>query len=230
MHVLQRRRFEMLNRVAGFINQYGDLFPEHSVAREAANQILSILQGLNERAQDQTVGIGDARVETKQKTEARQALRLAILRIVRTGRLISQTIPQFEQQFKLPGSKSDAALVQIAREIVEKASKVYDVFIHHAMPPDFIDDLKANIDKVEHARHSRAAARATHRNATAAIDGSFQKAMSTLARLDILMDNILQDDPTMAFWKSARHVAYPRKEKAAAAAAQSNPSSDSPSN
>ena len=151
---------------------------------------------------------------------------------MRTGRLISQTIPQFEQQFELPASKSDAALLQIAREIVEKASKVSDVFIHHGMPPDFIDDLKANIDKVEHARHSRAAARATHRNATAAIDGSFQKAMSTLARLDILMDNILLwDAPRMAFWKSVRHVAYPRrKEKAAAAAAQSNPSSDSPSN
>jgi hypothetical protein len=44
------------------------------------------------------------------------------------------------------------------------------------------------------------------------------------------MDNILQDDPRMALWKSARRVAYPRKQKAAAAAEQSNPSSDSPSN
>lgn len=229
MHVLQRRRYEMLQRVAVFLDKYPDLFPEHSVAREAANQILSILASLEERAQNQTVGIGDARSGTKQKTEARQALRLAILRIVRTGRLISQAIPQFEQ-FKLPGSKGDAALLQNAREIVEKASKVYDVFIRHAMPPDFIDDLKANIDKVEQARHSRAAARATHRNATAAIDGSFQEAMSTLARLDILMDNMLRDDSRMALWKSVRHVTYPRKEKAAAAAAQSNASSDSPSN
>jgi hypothetical protein len=46
----KRRRHEKLNRVAVFINKHGDLFPERSVAREAANQILSILAGLNERA------------------------------------------------------------------------------------------------------------------------------------------------------------------------------------
>ena len=114
---------------------------------------------------------------TKTKTRAREALRAGLMEIARTARLISRTIPQFDKPFQFPRSKGDTALLHAARQFAEKAAAVSDVFIRHAMRPDFIDDLNADIQKVEEARHSRFAARATHRKSTAAIDAALKKAI-----------------------------------------------------
>ena len=150
------------------------------------------------------------------------------MEIARTARLISRTIPQFDKPFQFPRSKGNTALLHAARQFAEKAAAVSDVFIRHAMRPDFIDDLNTDIQKVEEARHSRFAARATHRKSTAAIDAALKKAMTAFAEFDILIANILRNDgATMAVWKSARHVKRARQKKTAAAAAQLDTSSDS---
>jgi hypothetical protein len=218
----------MLRRVAVFSRQHGALFPENSLAHELLNTIQSVLEELNEHSVSQVGGIHDAQSHTKAKTRVREALRAGLMEIARTARLISRTIPRFDEPFQFPRSKSDTALLHAARQFAEKAAAVSDAFIRHAMRPDFIDDLNANIQKVEKARHDRFEARATHRKATAAIDAALQKAMTALADFDILIANILRNDnATMAVWKSARHVKRARKRKAAAAAAQSDPPSDS---
>jgi hypothetical protein len=158
-----------------------------------------VLEELGEHSVSQLGGIHDAQSHTKAKTRAREVLRAGLMEIARTARLVSRTIPQFDESFQLPRSKGDTALLHTARQFAEKAAAVSDVFIRHAMRPDFIDDLNANIQKVEEARHSRYAARATHRKATAAIDTALKKAMTALAAFDILIANILRNDgATMA--------------------------------
>ena len=145
-------------------------------------------------------------------------MRLQLLEIVRTARLISRKVPAFDAQFQAPGSRGLKSLLSAARQFAERAEPVADLFIRHAMPPSFVDDLKTNIEKIETVSINLSVSRTSHRNATAAMERAFRKGMSALVDLDIVMSNQLRDHgPQLRLWKSARHVERSRRRKAAAA-------------
>jgi hypothetical protein len=230
MYLSQRRKREMLVRVLDFIDHSSDFFPEHSVQHELAGVIRCAIGKLGNDAVNQLSGLSDARAGAIHKRRARQALRQDLSRIVRTARLISQTLPNFSEPFKLPPGNNDQTLIELGRQFAVAASAHYDVFIRYSMSADFIDELKKDVAQLEAAREDRTNSRAHHRTASLAIEISFKEAMHAVRNLDVIMANVLRNDGLSLYaWSKARHVTRSRRKAAAAAAAAAETNQSSPS-
>ena len=166
MNKIQRRRYETFHRVFAFIAHYPELFPENTRAGDLATTFRSTFQAIQENARDQLGGVQVLTTETEEKRKACDVLRSRVRQLVRTSRLVSQSVPQFNEPFHLPKTKGDPALVKIAREIDERVSAFRDAFVHSGLPADFIESFKAAIEKVEDAISKGKAAAAAQGSST----------------------------------------------------------------
>ena len=217
MHDLQDRRYDMFTRVDLFWTRSADSSPLGSLGREYLDVISEGLAEVQHLRAAQTAGFGDAMESTKTKTRARKSLLLHLRRIIRTARFIGRTIPGFDEPFKLPRGQSDAALLYTARQFVERATPVMDVFIKFSMPANFIEDLETDVRDIERQNDERSTFRGKHKESTASIDAVMKKCMAALQNLDVVVTNSVTDRTTLAVWKTARRVHRSRQRKAAAA-------------
>jgi hypothetical protein len=219
MHSLQRRRIDMFASVERFCALRADLFPLGS----RAHQLLEILT--TERTElvrlwpMQTNCKRESIFRTSQKRKERKALLDNMRRMHKTAAFIATAMPQFDNQFKLPRSESDAALLYSAGLFAERAKTSADVFIQFSMPATFLEDMTRQIRNLEQAIASRSEIQKRLKVTTAAINSHMKTCMDTVLKLDIVMANTLRDDRMgREMWGTARHTRRPpvRKKKAAA--------------
>jgi hypothetical protein len=105
----------------------------------------------------------------------------------------------------MPKSRSIRATLNAARAFVADAEPMAPLFIEHKMPPDFIEQLKSDID---HLQQAMTEANAGKRNKTAARIGlqkAVKKAFTALRHLDAVVANMFRnDDRITGVWESAR--------------------------
>jgi hypothetical protein len=221
MTTIERRRYEMLVRVSDFGKEHGNLFSESSLAREQFAEVAAAVTALSAHAVSKLSAVREGK---HTKAMARKALYDGLNATRRTARTMAEDTPDLEDKFHLPDDPTDQALITAGRLFVRDAEAFTAQFIGHGMPATFVADLRGLVEEFEQAIHDREAGKNDQTAARASLDAAFSSGMAAVRKLDAIVTNQLKDPVTMAVWKRARRVGFPRKPREAEGApAQSAP-------
>lgn len=209
---IQNRRFRMFVRVRDFIAQRLSDFSETGVARQLYTQLQGVITRLESLSAEQAGGMGQAR----QRTQTRGSARLSLRDAVEAIHSVAVTMGLGEQ-FALP-ERNDAALLQTARAMAMNALRLKAQFIAHEMPPDFIEDLQADIVAFESEIAEHGNAVGDHVQASEAIDEAIDEGIDVVNKLDgIMRAKYASNRAVLAEWVSASHTERAPKRSAAPA-------------
>ena len=211
MNISERRVYDALVRVLGFAGKYPRFFAQGSRESDLIGQIEDAAKKLSAGGISHTIGRG----AVQQTSEERAAIRASLSNQLT---VISKTATSMDlSQFWLPRDRSDRALVEFGHKFVLEAEPLQQKFLECRLPPDFIDQLKATVAKLDQTITRQAVCKGDRRNASATVIGARDAAVGALQRLDPLMDNVLREEaPVLAEWQSARRIARPSKTRAIA--------------
>src|SRR6266446_5248403 len=142
----QNRRHQMFVRTREFIQQRIEDFSETGAVRQLFNDLKVTITLIEQLASAQVTGIGQARLGTETRGEARAELGDDLDAIFGVARTMG-----VESQFQRPTANNDDALLHAARSFATNALPLKAQFIAHEMPADFLDDLNADINGLEAA-------------------------------------------------------------------------------
>jgi hypothetical protein len=135
-------------------------------------------------------------------------------KMVRAGQKIP--CPGISDNFRLPRTGSDQALVSSSRAFIEAATPLRSEFIARELPATFIEDLNSALSAFENAVNSQNVSREKRVAATTAVKNALAGGMSLKRELDPIVRNKFEADPaTLAAWTSASHVERAPKAKPA---------------
>lgn len=198
----QNRRHGMFVRVREFVQQHIGDFSETGIVRQLFTALKNIITEIESLAASQAAGIGQARMGTQTRSDAREALREDIDAIFRVARTMG-----VESHFPRPTANTDEALLQCARSYAETALSMKADFIMHEMAEDFIDELNEHIRDLEAAIVAQGNAVGDHVSASAALDDAFDRGIDVVRKLDGPMKNKYANAPgALAEWLSASHT------------------------
>lgn len=207
---------EMLVRLDGFKTAHADAFPLTSHGDELFTIINNSIAVLRAQAATQDSKSRASKEGTTVMGVAFDELQDDLEAITRTARAMAITMPGLEDKFRMPRNVGQQKFIAAARAIAQDAVAFKDEFIKRGLPATFLDDLNAQITKVEQAIDERNQATGAGVAATATINNAVEQAMNAARELDAIVRNIFRDDPaTLAEWTSARHIERAPKHKSA---------------
>ena len=177
------------------------------------------LEGLLAEAAALEVTRADSKRKRKQGTEARDAARKDLRRMVKTTYDTADPLtldhPEMKGVFKPPTkNNNDTELVTAARSAANAAAQSAALFTESGLPPSFFDEMRAKADKLELAAATQAEAVSAGVAATAALKDIYRRMDELVDRLDPLVRNKYANDPAkLAAWESASRLeSAPRPE------------------
>ncbi len=202
------KRYETLRRVREFGVTYASDFANQPLAKEQFAAVSEAVIELDNLAVNQSSSGQAARSGTSSKTLLREELHDDLLGINRTARAMAIDLPGLEGKFRMPrGSAGDQALLTAARTFAADAVPLAEEFIRHAMPPDFLDELKKSIADFETTLDKRATAKGAKVAATAALESALERGMIAVRKLDAIIKNKFRGDAAkLAAWATASHT------------------------
>jgi hypothetical protein len=201
------RQYEMLRRVRDFGVAHAVDFPANTLGSALFATVGTTVTEIEQVASTQTSKSGSSLQETESKSLAREALLEEMEAISMTARARALDNPGLENQFRVPRSCSDQALLNAARAFLTDATPLAAEFIRHEMATDFLDDLRSAIEDFEHAITDRNHNREGRVSATASLDIVIAKGVKQAKQLNAVVRNKYRNDPAMlAAWTSASHV------------------------
>ena len=211
MDRIQSRQYEMLRRVNTFGEQHKDLFPADSPAGRAFETVGVAVTELARHAAAKASSVRGGRL-VKATTRTELVRRLA--EIVRSARVISKSEPGFGDPFHMPEPRSDQALVTTARVFITAGEAAKARFLQYEMPADFVDNLRAVVDRFEAATKTREAGKDGTTQARAGIEAALSSGLDAARTLDVIVANRLSGDPTMLqVWERGRRVDAVRRSR-----------------
>jgi hypothetical protein len=197
-------RYRMLVRVREFGAAHRDQFPAGSPARQLFAAVSTAVEQLSTYDSSQADGLGAWRGGATSKAPAREALSQALDAVARTARVLD--VPGLSR-FRLPSTRNDHELDVAARKFLKDLVPFKAQFVAYGLPKSFLADLQATFDAFERATQDRLAGREASAAAAAGIAEVMEGALTDLARLDAIVANTLEDEPTLlAAWTAARRV------------------------
>jgi len=219
MNTSQTRRYEMLVRVRDFARAHADLFPKTTVAGKSFADVDAAVNELSRHAVSKMASDGAARDGAASRRAARTALVERVQAISRTARIAAATNAELGERLVLPRGRSDQALLTAGRLFFTDSTPFEATLTSHGLPKTFRADLNAAVERFDESLHKRNARRDTHAAAKASIDAALQAGFAAVQKLDVLVANLLHDDPvTMAVWERDRRVEYASRSKPGAPA------------
>ena len=216
MDMTETRRLEMFVRVRDYGTAHVASFPASSFGGEQFASVGAVVDELTQKGATQVSSSGSARQGTGSRAVARAALREDLLNLTRTAAVMALDAHGLENKFRMPRTSGDQALLSTARAFVADAQPFKAQFIQHELSPNFLENLRDDIDALERAINHQNVNREAQISATAGIDSAIERGMNAVQRLDAIVRNKFHDNPAaLAAWESARHVERPpRKVKA----------------
>ena len=180
-------------------------------------KITEIIQGLDAAKANQQGGSATA------KEVMLDSLRLDLQNIARTARAIAQDEPGFADNFRLPESASQTALLTATDAMLAGLEKpgVAAKFIAHELPAQFVKQLRDDRQAIVDAHEIKVGEDTTGVASTAAVGRLIRAGMKEVTYLDAIMYNKYTRDPDkLRAWLSASTVERsPRRDKKAVASA-----------
>ena len=207
MNITGRLRLEMFERV----DQWGAGYPTYIPAKSHVADLFAVVTAaiaeIEGKAAAQVSEVGSARGTTETKSFARSHLQQEVEEINRIARAISFAIPGVLDKFRMPSSDSDQALLATARAFATNAEPLKAEFIKRGLEATFVTDLGDALSEFAGKIGDRNSSHESQVAATAGLEGPFEKGMTAVRELRLIMPSILKnDDPALAAWTSASHV------------------------
>ena len=200
-------RYEMLVRVRDFGAARTELFPADALGGRMFAEVNTAVVRLDQHTATEVSGSGAALEGSTAKAAARQSLVGQLEAINRTARALAIETPDLDGKFRVPSRKGDQTLLSTARAFAQDAAPLAGEFIAHAMPANFLDELRSGIAGFEQSMHGRDAGKGTRLAARAGIDAEMDAALVAVRKLDAIVANTLRHDPVNAtVWERIRHV------------------------
>lgn len=219
---------QMMARVTDFYPAHASYFNTNTVAADSFAALGAALRRISEQTTLQIASANELRTTSANVAAARKALETHIRRLVDTAAGIAVDQPGVDEAFRLPHVQSDQALVETAKAFTAAAESIKQDFVRHCLPENFIDELKAVLDRFEEARLMKAASLNKRANATKALSDAMEQSLKLLPRLDAIVANALAGNPAaLAEWNITRAVAK-RRQKREAVPAVSTPPNEQP--
>jgi hypothetical protein len=207
MKTLDRLKFEMFERVDRFGRDYSAPLASHTYVVGLFTAVAGSATDMGSRAAAQVSEVGSARGTTETKSSARTHLQEHVERINRIARAISISIPGVLDQFRMPSSDSDQALLAAARAFATNAVPLQAEFTKRGLPTTFLADLQQAIDAFAATIDERNSSVESQVAATADLEEPLEAGMKAVRELRSIIPTIFHDDPgTLAAWSTASHV------------------------
>lgn len=199
----QRRCDEMFARVCGFEENHRARFPEGSPGGLALAEVRAARADVDLLLLDQLRAVDDRR--------ERARTRVALIRFMRSITLTARRIARQDRtvtgRFIMPDPRTDGSLLDAARRCARDLVTLEDRFIALGMPPTFLTDLAATIDRFDHAVRRRRDAQVAASAAKAGLLAAFRRGFEAVLTMDVVVNNVWPVDPVlMATWQSARRI------------------------
>jgi hypothetical protein len=208
MNERQTKQYEMLARVRLFASTHAPEFLEGTLATELISKIRQTVERLSDHSIAKTAGTRTAREGTASRLAARDELRADLNTIRRTARVMSSTIPNAAETFRISKTGRDRALLDQAKVIAKAAAPHRAEFARRALSDAFFEKLDADIAALEAALALQRRGRDARVEATAAIEGVLGEALGAVRELDSIIRNTYPDgSPLVTAWASASRVA-----------------------
>jgi len=215
MNLKENRRYDMLTRVHGFGKRRVRAFPPSTAGGQAFAELGDIIAELSEQDASRRSCEARLRTHTTDRVSARKALRASLLAIHRTALAIAIRAPNRPSKYRLPRTRGDGAWIVAARAFAQQAQASAQAFVTFGLPVTFLDDLAADIARLEQAIVNGAAARNARATARAQIQQVLRRSLMVLRQLDAIVPNVLGGDPSaLAPWQSARRLLRMPKRRA----------------
>ncbi len=219
MTINSRLRLELFQRVEQFSLHRASSIPEASHAASLFKVVTAAIVEIEGKAAAQATEVGSAKGTITTKALARNHLQDAVEEINRTARAISMTLPGVLDKFRMPSSDSDQALLTAARAFAINAEPLKAEFIKRSLAETFLTDLGQATAEFEGKIGDRDSTHGSQIAATAALGEPFERAMTAVQELRLIMPNLLKKDAAAsAAWTSASRMEHhsSRKEPKAA--------------
>jgi hypothetical protein len=209
MAMTLKRRYDMLIRVRNFGTNYGQLFPESSLARQAFADLSAAIDQV--QAQQVAERTATASAAATRTASAREALNERLVKIAATARVISETNGDLGGLFQVVDATSDQQLLTTGHGFVKNAEPFTAAFVAHGMPPTFVTDLQASIEAFDRALRDRGTGRNEQTAARAGIRTAMAAARAALRKLDVIVANHTGLEASVReVWERERRVSPPR--------------------
>ncbi len=202
----ERRGFKKLRQMADFVLANHKRFAPTSPAAKAVPAVVATVKKLKTLTASQGSVENRLRELSRTKSETRGALREEVEFLYHTAGALAAGDPGFDDPFRM-ALGGDQRLVNDARSAVQDAVPVAAAFIKHAMPPDFLENLKTSIRKFESAREEYAKIKTDRTMGRKALQESLRQALAAGKRFDAIMRNTFRHDRlALQAWKDACRV------------------------
>jgi hypothetical protein len=207
MNLKERRRYDMLMRVQAFGKRRARAFPPSTAGGKVFAELGEIIAELSEQDATRRSCEAGIRSQTRQRVAARKALRASLLAIHRTTLAIAVSATATHRKPPLPRTRGDRAWIVAARASAQQVRESAAAFVTFGLPVTFVDDLAADIGRLEQTILNGAAARNARATARAQLQRALRRSLPVLRQLDAIVPNVLHGEPSaLALWESARRL------------------------
>jgi hypothetical protein len=216
---LIRRRYETIGRIAGFGGKYGSQFAGGSRGEKLFAAVKATAKAMEGTGAAKLSGAGQYHGGTDAKAGALEDLKEDLVAIRDTAVAISEAedTPEFDDQFRLPRTSSQQALLAAARAFLVDAELHKALFVEFEMAADFLEDLAADIKAAEDAGAAQEGGLGDQVGGTANLASLSIDGFSARKQLDAIVRNKFKGDAgLLAEWETASHFERPPRAKPAA--------------
>ena len=218
MQTSHHRRRETFLRLKDFAASHSDI-PATTVWPQLVTDLNTVNTDLEGHAASEAANQGAALQGTDLRGAARAALREDLEAIVRTARAIDEDHPGFKAKFRMPDGTNDQDLIDAALGMATNAAPadVKALFISHALPADFLEDLQEDVAEFQSAITDQSGKVGDRKSSGVSIDVTVDRGMSIRRKMDAVVRNFYRDNAAvLAEWETASHIERgPRGKKAA---------------
>jgi hypothetical protein len=213
MNSHQERVLQSFRRVQGwfaanpqFVAKDGPAsVPALAAQVEALN---GVVQRLTDHGEEQRTQLSQSLLVSKDEIERRrEVLSIHMAPIAKVARALRGTIPGIGV-LTIPKKRlQTAALVSEAKSMARQAEIYKEVFVEHALPTDFIEQLRAAAQSLKASLDARGLARAARKSSTRGVESELVLGRRIVDIIDATMTRVLRNQPAkQTEWQAVKRV------------------------
>ena len=210
MNAHVRRTLDMAARVRDFCRTHPAPNPGHAAAVAQLEERLARAEALADQQVAGQVAVSGAVVN---KEQLREEIYDNLGLLAGLARPAAREEAELAVGFARPRLKlSHQAFLTQARVAAANGSAHRDLLIRYGMPETFLEELAGALDRFEQSLNDKHSGRAAHIGARAELGAVSAEIILKVRQLDALNRfSFRKDAESLAAWKSARDVAWPRE-------------------
>ena len=215
---LETRKF--LNRndaINAFLEARAPFLATWPRVAQLQEQLQSVNAEIAGLAANQSVGGGSASQKVVLKATLVHALTEDLRDMARTATVIAATDEGIEENFRMPASKAEQAIVGAARQFLLNATPpaIEAEFIALGMRTDFLAHLQSDITLYDEMLAGKNSARQQAGQSLQELEAKIARSSQLADALNAMMKNIYHNDPaTLTIWNETKRLLNARAHRA----------------